>query len=116
MDNHHLWELLWPLLKDGPVCVWVKGDKWTKNDQVAIAAIKLQAEGQAAVQARKARAYHSVSTAQYTGRGKHFIYDDYVKILQHAFNELEECDEEQSESRKVDVFLHGLKAPSLASA
>ena len=115
-DNHHLWNLLCPLLKDGPAWVWVKHYERTKNARAAIAAIKLQAEGQAAIQARKARAYQTIRTATFTGRGKRFVYDDYVKILQRSFNELEECGEEQTESRKVDVFLRGLKAPSLASA
>ena len=104
-DNHRLWDLLCPLLKDGPAWVWVKRFERTKNARGAIAALKLQAEGQAATQSRKAKAYQILRKATFTGRGKRFTFDDYVKLLQTGFNELAECEEEQSESRKLDVFM-----------
>ena len=114
-DNHHLWDLLHPLIKDGPGWVWIKRYERTKNARAAIAALKFQAEGRSATTSRKVKAYQTLAKAQYNGRSRRFGYDDYVKLLQTAFTELEECDEEVPESRKVDVFLRGLKASSLAS-
>ena len=115
-DNHRLWDLLCPLVKDGPGWVWIKRFERQKDARRAIAALKVQAEGLAAQQSRKAKAYQMINTAKFTGHSRCFTYDNYVKVLQRAFTELEECNEEQSESQKVDIFLRGLAAPSLHSA
>lgn len=114
-DNHHLWDLFAVLIKDGPGWVWIKRHERWKNARAAIAALKNQAEGRAADTARRAKAHRTLRTTTFNGRSKRFSYDDYVRLLQKAFNELEKCDDEQSEQSKVDVFLRGLKAPSLAS-
>ena len=72
-----------------------------------ILSVKSQAEGVAATTTRKARAYASISTARYTGRGR-FSFDQYIGKHQKSHNDLADMDESVAETKKVTDFLHGI--------
>jgi hypothetical protein len=85
------------------------------NGRAAFFAVKAQAEGQAALTFRRARAYASIQTVQFTGRS-HFSFDSYILHHQKAHNELFALDEVILETKKVQDFLSGITDSSYDTA
>jgi hypothetical protein len=111
-DNKRLYDLLKPLIVDGGAWPFIQTYNQSKNGRKAFMALKKQAEGQAATTTRKAKAYASIATARYTGKGK-FTYDQYVARHQRAHNELLALGEEVAGTKKVSDFLDGISDPRL---
>ena len=114
-DNGLLWELFRPLVSEGAAWSFVKRFERTKNGRGAILALQSQADGSAVDQTRKAEAYQVLENTEFNGTSRRFTYLNYVEKLQGAFSELLDCDEAVPETRKVNLFLRGLKASSLES-
>lgn len=116
IDNIALWNVLAPLVMDGTAWAFIKSFERSKDGRAAVLALKNQAEGNASEQTRKAEAYKTLQTLQYSGKAKKVSYDNYVEKLQFAFTELLDCGEEMSESRKVNHLLRGIKSDRLNAA
>ena len=111
-DYRRAWDLFKPTIIDGPGWTYVKQYNRTKNFPAAFLALKAQAEGTAAKQTRKAKAYAEIATARYTGRSR-YTFDQYVARHQRAHNELEELEEPVAETKKVADFLKGISDSKL---
>ena len=114
-DNGLLWELFRPLVLEGAAWSFVKKFERTKDGRGAILALQSQAEGNAVDQTRKAEAYQVLENTEFSGASRRFTYLNYVEKLQGAFSELLDCQESVPETRKVNIFLRGLKAQNLES-
>jgi hypothetical protein len=66
-NNQLLFNHLRGWLRDGPAWPFMQLHARTMNGRAAFFAMKAQAEGQAALTSRQARAYASIQTARYTG-------------------------------------------------
>jgi hypothetical protein len=114
-DNHLLFDHLRGWLREGPAWPFMQLHARTMNGRAAFFAVKAQAEGQAALTSRRARAYASIQTARFTGRSR-FSFDAYILRHQKAHNELFALDEVISETKKVQDFLSGITDPSYDTA
>ena len=115
-DNHLLFDHLCGWLREGPAWPFMQLHARTMNGRAAFFAVKAQAEGQAALTSRRARAYSSIQTARFTGRS-HFSFDAYILRHQKAHNELFALDEVILETKKVqEDFLSGITDPSYDTA
>ena len=102
-----MFSLLKPLFVNGAAWPFAKAFNRAKDGRGAYLAVKRQAEGAAALQTRKAKAYAQIATARYTGRGR-FNFDQYVTRHQRAHNDLLDLGEPVAETKKVTDFLKGI--------
>lgn len=109
-DNHRLWDLIRPLVYGTAAWDYVKGYDRAKNGRMAVRVLERRGEGDAAMDARRAKAEDILQKASYTGKSKRFTLQSYINLLQGAFTELEECGDPYSERKKVDTFVKGLTA------
>jgi hypothetical protein len=114
-DNQLLFDHLRGWLREGPAWPFMQLHARSMNGRAAFFAVKAQAEGQAALTSRRARAYASIQTARYTGRSR-FSFDSYILRHQKANNELFALGEVISETKKVQDFLSGITDPSYDTA
>jgi hypothetical protein len=98
-DHHLLFDHLCRWLRDGPAWPFMQLQARTMNGRAAFFAVKAQAEGQAALTSRRARAYC-------------FSFDAYILCHQKAHNEMFTLDEVILETKKVQDFLSGIIDPS----
>ena len=115
-DTKRLFDLLKPLVVDGPGWTFCQSYKRNKEGRKAYLAIKAQAEGTAARHSKKAKAYAIIATASFTGQKGRTNLDTYIHQHQKAHNILKECDEPVPETKKVTDFLTGLTDPRLNTA
>jgi hypothetical protein len=106
-DNQRVFGLLKPLIVNGAAWPFAKAFNRAKDGRGAYLAVKRQAEGAAAMQTRKAKAYAQIATARFTGRGR-FNFDQYVARHQKAHNDLLDLGEPVAETKKVTDFLSGI--------
>ena len=74
-------------------------------------ALRQQCEGGSSLLTRKNQAYASLKGAVYRGPHKAYTYQQYVSLHQDAHNELEDCNEVVSETKKGADFLAGISCP-----
>ncbi len=111
-DNKMLFDILKPLLVDGPGWPSIQVHNRTHNGRAAFLALKAQAEGQSAVTTRKAKAYAELATANYSGKARYSL-DQYIARHQRAHIELESLGEPVAATKKVADFLKGITDPKL---
>ena len=70
-DNKMLFDILKPLLVDGPGWPSIQVHNRTHNGQAAFLALKAQAKSQSAVTTRKAKAYAELATAYCSGKARY---------------------------------------------
>jgi hypothetical protein len=114
-DNKRVFDILKPFVMEGQGWPFVQTFNKKRDGRAAFKALKSQAEGKSAIATRKAKAYTSLATAIYTGKGK-FSFDQYVARLQQAHNELSFLEEPVAETKKVTDFLAGIRDPKLETA
>jgi hypothetical protein len=114
-DNKKLWNILKPLVITGGAWPFVKKFDVTKDGRGAIFLLKGQAEGIASITTRRSTAYGILNSTFYTGKNK-TTFVHYLERLQFAFSELEECGEEQAESRKADILIRNVTSEKLKDA
>ena len=115
LDNQRVFDLLKPKVEGGPLWTYIRNFNRTRDGRGAYLAIKNQAEGGAAVEQRKRRAYKAIRDVYYTGKGS-FTIDQYITVFQKNYAILEELDEPVPETKKVTDFLNGLKTDELKVA
>ena len=93
--------------------MYIKRYDKTMDGRAAIQALRRQCEGKTSINTRKNKAYLSISNSSYKGHRKAFSFAQYVAIHQSAHNELEDCNEEMPETKKVSDFIAGIHDPSL---
>ncbi len=114
-DNRQLYDHLKGWMQDGPAWSFMQAYNRNRDGRGAYLAVKAQAEGQAALMSRKAKAYASLAAARYTGRTKSFSFDSYIIKHQKAHNELFILKEPLTETKKVQDFLAGIHDPAFAT-
>jgi hypothetical protein len=57
-----------------------------------------------------------LETMFYDGKSRNFVFETYCSKMNQAFTDIEKCGDEQQESRKVRIFLKGIRAPELMIA
>jgi len=115
-DNKRVYDELKPLIVNGPGWAFIKTFNTKRDGRGAVLALKLQAEGSAAIKARKTAAYAQIATARFKGTRNNFTLAMYTHRHQSAHNELEELGEPMSESKKCDDYLNGIQDPLLVTA
>ena len=115
-DNKRVYEELKTTLIDGPGWSFIRRFDQSKNGRAAVLAIKTQAEGRAAEDTRKQRAYAMIATARYAGPRRNWTFQSYVQRHQEAHNELLILQEPIPETKKVTDFLAGITDSRLANA
>lgn len=111
-DSKMLFDILKPLVVDGPGWPFIQAHNRTHNGRAAFLALKGQAEGQSAVTTRKAKAYAELATASYSGKARYTL-DQYIARHQRAHIELESLGEPVAATKKVADFLKGITDPRL---
>lgn len=111
-DSKMLFDILKPLVVDGPGWPFIQAHNRTHNGRAAFLALKAQAEGQSAVTTRKAKAYAELATATYSGKARYTL-DQYIARHQRAHIELESLGEPVAATKKVADFLKGITDPKL---
>jgi len=114
-DNRQLYDHLKGWMQDGPAWSFMQAFNRSRDGRGAYLAVKAQAEGQAALMSRKAKAYASLAAARYTGRTKSFSFDSYIIKHQKAHNKLLMLEEPLTETKKVQDFLAGIHDPAFAT-
>ena len=92
---------------------FMKGFMQKKNFRGAYLAAKRQAEGQSARNTRLTKAYGTLSTSTYTGKGKYTLIH-YTSKMVRAHNYMADLQEPISETKKVSDFMKGIKDPKLS--
>ena len=115
MDNKRVYEVLVPLIMDGPGRSFIQKFDKTTDGRGAYLTLKLTAEGTSAQTTRKAQAYSQISSARYTGKGN-FTFEQYVARHQTAHNTLELLKEPIPETKKVTDFLKNINDSRLVNA
>ena len=112
-DNKRVFAELKDATIDGPGWTFIKQFARTRDGRKAVLTLKAQAEGQAAVQTRKAKAYAKIESARYTGPKRNWTFDNYIERHVSAHAELAELGEPVPEGKKVTDFLKGISAANL---
>jgi hypothetical protein len=117
-DNTKVFNLLKPLIYSETSRYWQFASQFnqTQDGREAYLAIKRQAEGQSAVEAKKAAAYKAINDARFRGNSTRHTIDDYIATLQKSFNMLASLKEPVAESKKVQDFIRGIQCPALEPA
>jgi hypothetical protein len=108
-DNEHVMELLTAWLGS----TFIRRFAPNKDGRAAWLALKAQMEGPAAVDAQKKKAHLDLTTSYYTGKSKNYTWDDYIRVRQEAYLELELLEAPVDAMRKVDLMFQGVKAEAL---
>jgi hypothetical protein len=114
-DNKKLWDILQPLVNGGHAWPFIKRFAKNEDGRAAFLLLKLKAEGSSSVTTRKQKAWSILETTKFTGKNK-FSFENFTERLEYAFSELEECNQEQQESKKVDILLRNINCSMLSSA
>ena len=117
-DNNAVWQLLRPLVLETPAWNYVKQYDGTQDGRTAFLALQTRGEGDAAEDARRARAEQIIQKAQFTGKSKRFTISNYINLLQGAFTELASIGTGEyalTEKQKVSIFMRGLVAEEYAA-
>jgi hypothetical protein len=96
----------------------VKQYNGTQDGRTAFLALQTRGEGDAAEDARRARAEQIIQKAQFTGKSKRFTISNYINLLQGAFTELASIGTGEyalTEKQKVSIFMRGLVAEEYAA-
>ena len=117
-DNQRLFLILKPLLIEGPGWPFAQpfNKKSSHDGRAAFMALKRQAEGTAAIVARKAASYKLIRDATFTGRAHSYSLDKYIAVHQKAHNELLSLNEPVPETKKVSDFLAGITGDILQTS
>ena len=117
-DNQRLFAILKPLLLEGPGWPFAQpfNKKSSHDGRAAFLALKRQAEGTAAIVARKAASYKLIRDATFTGRAHSYSLDKYIAVHQKAHNELLSLSEPVPETKKVSDFLAGITGDILQTS
>jgi len=91
--------ILKTLTIDGPGWTFIHSFNRTKDGRAAVMALRLQAEGDAAMLTRKESAYNAISLTRYSGPMRNFAFSSNVVKHSDAHAELLECGEPMPESR-----------------
>eukprot|EP00978_Attheya_sp_CCMP212_P021063 scaffold61103_cov38-Attheya_sp.AAC.1 len=114
-DNEMVGQELKPLVIDGPGWTFVQSFEKARNGRGAILALRAQNEGENSMLIRKQTAYLALSTLQFSGPRKTWSFQNYIEGHQKAHNELHDCKEPVSDTKKVSDFLQGITDPTLAN-
>jgi hypothetical protein len=116
-DNATVWQYLAPLVMDGPAYSFIEKFARTNDGRGAIHELKIFCEGASSTNVRKNEAYNTMDTLQYnSAKNRSFNFNMYIEKLYFAYQELRECGEEVSESRKVNKFINSTIFPDSGSA
>lgn len=115
-DNRRVWDELKGLTRDGEAWPFMQQFNSSRDGRRAWEALKRQAEGDASLSLRKARAYAAIRDAKYVGERRNFGFRDYVNKHLTAHNELEDVGVPVDERKKVVDFLAGIQDPRLQVA
>ncbi len=115
-DAIRLWDILKPLVLEGPAWHYIVAHDKRKNGPAAWDNIIAHFDGDASMTRFKASAYASLQKAAYTGKSKHFTFEQYVTLHQKAHAELARLEEAIPENKKVRDFLEGITCPRLEQA
>jgi len=111
-DNKRVFDLLKPLLVEGPGWSFVQSLNKSRDGRAAFLRLKTQAEGRSAKLTRQAKALAEIREATYSGKGR-FTIDQYVARHQKAHNELHSLGVFVTETMKVQDFMKGITDPKL---
>jgi hypothetical protein len=106
------------LVQETPAWNYVKQYDAAQDGRAAFLALQTRGEGDAAEDARRAKAEQIIAKAQFTGKSKRFTMSHYINLLQGAFTELASIGEGEyalTEKQKVSIFMRGLVAEEYAA-
>ena len=115
-DNNNFFDLLKKLAIEGDCWSFLERFKKTRDGRSAFLLLKSQAEGDYANNAKKQKAYSSITKAHFTGKSAKFSLGQYTAIHQAAHNKLEFCNEVVPETKKVTDFLQGISTSDLSQS
>ena len=115
LDNERVWNEMKSLVMNGPGWSFIKGFEDKMDGRQGILALKKQNEGECSSLVRKQRAYKILRDTVFSGTRKNWSFTDYVTKNLKSHNELADCNESVSDTKKVSDFLEGITDPTLAS-
>jgi hypothetical protein len=114
VDNQALWSVIRKLTTGGFAWSWVSSCARSQNGREAYLQLKTHYLGQSLQDKIQSDADRILENTFYDGKARNFTFEAYCTRLKQAFMDLAECGDELQESRKVRVFLKGLRAPGLS--
>lgn len=115
-DNESLWSVIRRLTTGGFAWGWVSAFARTQDGRAAYLQLKTHYLGNSLQDKIQSDADRVLDNTFYDGKARNFTYETYCTKLNQAFTDLEDCGDKLLESRKVRVFLRGLRAPELMPA
>ena len=115
IDNVRVWNELNVLTVNGPAWSFIKSHAATMDGRAAVIALQQQNEGDSSMLVRRVKAYKILRDTVFSGPRKNWTFMQYVTAHQRAHNELADCGEALSDTKKVSDFLEGITDPTLAS-
>ena len=116
VDNETLWSLIRRLTAGGFAWGWISMYSRTQDGRGAYLNLKMHYLGSSFQDRIQSDADKVLETTFYDGKARNFTFENYCTKLNQAFSDLEECGDKLLESRKVRIFLRGLRAPELVAA
>eukprot|EP00978_Attheya_sp_CCMP212_P011019 scaffold26915_cov71-Attheya_sp.AAC.2 len=114
-DNEMVWQEIKPLVVDGSGWTFVQSFEKARNGRGAFLALKAQNGGDNSMLICKKTAYLALSTLVFNGSRKTLSFWNYIEGHQKAHNELHDCKEPVSDTKKVSDFLQSITDPMLVN-
>jgi hypothetical protein len=108
-DNATVWNVIRHITHGGPAWNWVSSFRTTRDGRAAYIALKTHYLRDSFVSRIRSAADSRLDNAFYDGKSRNFTFEHYCALLNNAFADLEATGKLVTESRKLRVFLSGLK-------
>ncbi len=109
LDNRTIWTILRTVTFGGPAWNWVQSFERQQDGRGAFNSFTAHYLGNSYTERIRMRADQTLQRAFFDGKSRNFTFETYCELLNTAFTDLETSGEEVSESRKVRIFIQGLK-------
>ena len=116
IDNGMVYDELKSLVQDGTLWPFISAYDKSRNGRAAVAALRMQLEGEPNRNLRKSKAYLMIAQAEYKGETRNYTFMQYITAHQDAHNILAGLNEAVPESKKVNDFLARISAPNMEAA